>query len=87
MFPTRPGATPPPEWCHRSHNDDSVNDEATTSQLSCFLSSYGQRARHLAGAFAFSSWNQGRTTITPPVWFIGFRELISACGHALLQLF
>jgi hypothetical protein len=30
---------------------------------------------------------QGRTTVTRPVSFIGFRELMSARGHALLQLF
>jgi hypothetical protein len=30
---------------------------------------------------------QGRTTVTRPVSFIGFRELMSARGNALLQLF
>src|SRR5262245_64950957 len=42
---------------------------------------------YFVGTRAFSSSNQGRTTVLAPASFIGFRELMSACGHTLLQLF
>ena len=42
---------------------------------------------HFKGASRSSSSTQGRTTVTRPASFIGFRELISARGNALFQLF
>ena len=39
------------------------------------------------GTRAFSSSNQGRTAFARSALFISFRELMSARGNALLQLF
>jgi hypothetical protein len=54
-------------------------------ELRTNLSSRHRRCGYFFGTRAFSSWSQGRTTVR--MSFIRFRELTSARGNALLQLF